>query len=154
MRKYILPITAHGYFWLTILGWILLKTSFDWGWMIFCSVGCHTTLYPFLGAIMASEAGFAWLVYAMLVFWGLYCIAFVGAYIWSVMKKGYLPMAVVALIDAVFSVFIVTNAIVNVGFMWEHLALFVGVLSSLGMTWILFCGVRNSADNTEVLPSD
>jgi len=155
MKKLNVSFVANSYFWSTVICLSLLLLSFSsyyyWYWTFFLifALGCHTTVYPFVAFLLGAETGYPWLAIAILAFWGCYMIAFVGSYLWAVWAKSYLPIAIVALIDSVFSAVITVIGIINAGFQSAHMLFIIGALLSLAVTLILFRGVADSKKSKE-----
>lgn len=150
LKKLNIPVVVNSYFWSTVicLGLLLLAFSsyYYWYWPCFLIfvLGCHTTVYPFVAFLLGAETGYPWLAIVILAFWGCYMIAFIGSYLWAAWTKRYLPMAIVALIDTVFSAVITVIVIVNAGFQSAHMLCIIGVLLSLAVTLLLFRGIAES----------
>ena len=99
-----IKLATHGYFFLTLIGFLL------WGLMFFTHFiqlfGCHTTIYMFLVALLVSDLGPITLARALIVLWPVYVVAFLIFYLLAVARKKYLPLAIIASIDVLFSCFV------------------------------------------------
>ena len=124
---------AHSYFLLTVLGLIFYFGPLASYAPIFL-LGCHTTVLPIYGMLIAANREFA---AALMVFWILYVIAFIASYLVAWLRKQYLPLVLIALIDALFAIAIVYAAILSVGFEPEEILILIGALYSL----LVFAGL-------------
>ena len=96
-----IKLATHGYFFLTVIGCL------SWGLMFYTHFiqlfGCHTTIYMFLIALLVSDFGSITLARVLMVLWPVYVVAFLICYLLAVTRKKYLPLAIIASIDVLFS---------------------------------------------------
>lgn len=135
MKKYA-PVAAHSYFVVTVLC-ILAALVLDIPEAIDVLevFGFHTAFYGVAAVLMFDSR---WLVITWLIIWAVACIGLIVSYLLLLVKGRYLPLAVMALIDTAFSVFVVIRAIVSVGFYKAHIPMLIGIGTSPFIAFVLY----------------
>lgn len=103
-NKELIKIYTHGYFFLTIIGVFLLLFGVDYHYIQL--FGCHTTYYAFLVALLLGDIGFIILARICLILWPVYVAALLISYLIAAIKRKYTPLAVIAMSDALLSMFV------------------------------------------------
>lgn len=136
MKNYSPSLMAHCYFIATVacvlMALVLDMTEAITALEVF---GFHTAFYGVAAVLLPSSR---WLVIACLIFWAAACIGLLVSYSLFVIRGRYLPLAVTALLDTVFSLFVVIRAIISVGFYEAHIPMLFGIVTSLFITVHLF----------------
>ena len=95
---------THGYFFLTLIG-LLFFILFIF-LPIIVMFGCHTTLYLFAASFVVGDLGANTLAHVFFRLWPVYVVALLICYLIAVIAKKYIPLAIIASIDVLFSCFI------------------------------------------------
>ena len=142
-----IKLATHGYFVMTLVGFVLLTLIF----YPYCIglFGCHTTYYMFLTALLVADWGAVILARILFIAWPVYSIAFIVCYLVAVFKKKYVPLGVIASIDVLFSSFVFLRYLQLLVFP-NAITSLVGMGISFVMTvWLFQANQQRCVENTE-----
>ena len=125
---------THGYFFLTLIGLLFVRVLVFFP--IIVMFGCHTTIYMLFAAFSVDNLGANTLAYVIFRLWPVYVVALLICYLIAVITKKYIPLAIIASIDVLFSCFISLHYL-QIFALPHFVASFVGIVFSfLTAKWL------------------